>query len=404
MDNNLYKLYQLFNFFNAKFSYQLVNFGERQTKKELWIANPSSNAYQLIRLTVSSLETVEFEKTRIDQNIASFSRAAKNEKINFLDMHLTREEVYEEEVYDTVSLDSDYYDGLDISSAYPGIKHVVHDVKDPNAELQGIINEINRNNTEKIRQQKALRRKPNAVTITLIAISVIVYGLQYFLGLKYPQTAVDIILGADYRFFTQSLHQYWRLASVMFTHGSWIHLLMNMSALYLFGSYYEEKLGKAKYLLVLISSTAIASLAHWMFNGNGLLVGMSGGLYAFLAMRTADVLIYRHATPSFYQMLGLNLLINFMPGVGYLAHLGGFITGLCYYFIFIDKRFSKAVTVLLICFALFLGFNFTRNDPKPIYGGTDLQVLETLEDLGLKSYSKSLEKRIYEAYGRIDYD
>ena len=404
MDNNLYKLYQLFNFFNAKFSYQMVNFGENANKKELWIANPTNNAYQLIRLTTSTLETVEFEKTRIDKNIASFSRAFKGKTLSFLDIHVTREEVYDEEVYDSVSMDSDYYDGLDVSEAYPGIKHVIHDVKDPNAEIQAIIKDVNRNYKERVQQKKALRRIPNGATLALIIIAVVVHALQFFLGMKYPQTAIDIILGADYRFFTQSLHQYWRLITVAFTHGSWMHLLMNMSALYLFGSYYEEKLGRVKFLFVLFSSTVIASLTHWFFNGNGLLVGMSGGLYAFLAMQTVDVLVHHHATPSFYQMLALNLMINFVPGVGYLAHLGGFISGVCYYFIFIDKRFNKTVAAIMLCLFIFLGYSYISKEPRPIYGGTDLEVLDTLNDIGLKSYSKSLEKRIYKAYGEIDYD
>ena len=208
MDNNLYKLYQLFNFFNAKFSYQMVSFGQNMNKKEIWIANPTNNAYQLIRITTSSLETVEFEKTRIDQNISNFSCALSGKKLSFLDIHVSREEVYEEEVYDSVSMDTDYYDGLDISEAYPGIKHVIHEVKDPNAEIQAIVNDVNRNLKARVKQQKALRRIPNGATLALITIAVIVHALQFFLGMKYPQTAIDIILGADYRFFTQSLHQY----------------------------------------------------------------------------------------------------------------------------------------------------------------------------------------------------
>ena len=49
-------------------------------------------------------------------------------------------------------------------------------------------------------------------------------------------------------------HQYWRLITAAFLHYGPIHLLMNMLALYWFGSLLERRIGSAKYLLLYLVS------------------------------------------------------------------------------------------------------------------------------------------------------
>ena len=77
--NEKYKLYQLLNFFVTKFSYKQII--SEQKNDDIWLYNPGNDAYQLIRLTLGTVEQVVFEKERID----SFrQRVALSQRLNDL--------------------------------------------------------------------------------------------------------------------------------------------------------------------------------------------------------------------------------------------------------------------------------------------------------------------------------
>ncbi|MEO1856708.1 MAG: rhomboid family intramembrane serine protease [Rubritalea sp.] len=83
------------------------------------------------------------------------------------------------------------------------------------------------------------------------------------------------------------LHQYWRLLSFQFLHGSPMHLLFNMYAIYMFGGMVERVLGSkrfsAYYLLCGVGGALFYSLlavSGWL-EVNGL-VGASAGIFGIL--------------------------------------------------------------------------------------------------------------------------
>src|SRR2546429_667517 len=53
--------------------------------------------------------------------------------------------------------------------------------------------------------------------------------------------------------------------SSMFLHGSWLHLIGNMWALWIFGDNIEDHLGHARYLVLYLLSGIAGSLLHWVF-------------------------------------------------------------------------------------------------------------------------------------------
>ena len=54
------------------------------------------------------------------------------------------------------------------------------------------------------------------------------------------------------------------LLTCMFLHGSWMHVLLNMWFLWLFGDNVEDRLGPLLYLVLYLLGGLIASGAHWM--------------------------------------------------------------------------------------------------------------------------------------------
>jgi membrane associated rhomboid family serine protease len=54
--------------------------------------------------------------------------------------------------------------------------------------------------------------------------------------------------------------------SMMFLHGGWLHLILNIWTLWLFGPTIEDRLGHGRYLAFYLACGLAASLPHVMFN------------------------------------------------------------------------------------------------------------------------------------------
>lgn len=143
--------------------------------------------------------------------------------------------------------------------------------------------------------------------------------------------------------------------SSMFLHGSWLHLIANMWALWIFGDNIEDHLGHARYLVLYLLSGLAGSLVHWFFNVNSNIpsVGASGAIAGvmgayFLLFPAARVLtlvpfffVYFIWLPA-WLVLGYWFVAQFLGGaataiataqqggggVAFWAHVGGFAAGI----------------------------------------------------------------------------
>lgn len=390
------------HFFYTKFSYKIVvvsNFAS----SEVWMVNPENKTYNVIRLTINSIEQVVFEKNRIDETLQLLKKRMRISDISFLDVHVGHDEILDVEAYDSIAVDSDYYDGIDLNYAYPGIKNVVHEVADPNLEIRNLIEEMNKLVKNERKQQFKIKKPKMMVTYAVIALCIINFILSTFLQFKYNDVASMIVMGADYKMFTLGLNQFWRLLTHAFVHGDIFHLLCNMYSLYILGSILEEKIGSSKFAFILFSSVIAGGLLNGALSDNGVSVGISGGLFGLTAVYV--ILGYRNNIVSksmIFQVLMINILISFMPNIGLFAHLGGLVTGVICYLIFFEYPNMKMYSiVLLVIFFLAFGYKYASNRTiRPIYGGTDSYVVDIYKDLGLDSYGNHLTERLYDAYQR----
>src|SRR6185436_18721352 len=71
----------------------------------------------------------------------------------------------------------------------------------------------------------------------------------------------------------------------MFLHGGWLHLLLNMWTLWLFGPAVEDRLGTIRYIVFYVCSGAFASYTHAVFNPLSSVpaLGASGAIAGVLA-------------------------------------------------------------------------------------------------------------------------
>jgi membrane associated rhomboid family serine protease len=138
----------------------------------------------------------------------------------------------------------------------------------------------------------------------------------------------------------------------MFMHASWLHILVNMWGLAIFGDNVEDRLGHLRYLLFYLVCGLGADITHYLFNINSRVpsVGASGAIAGvmgayFVLFPKARVLTWAFTfflirLPA-WLVLGYWFVLQFMTGaaaaigqspretggIAVWAHVGGFITG-----------------------------------------------------------------------------
>ena len=141
----------------------------------------------------------------------------------------------------------------------------------------------------------------------------------------------------------------------MFLHGSWLHLIFNMWALWIFGDNVEDYLGHSLYLVLYFASGVAAALLHTLFNIGSTVpsVGASGAIAGVMG---AYFVLYPRArvltlVPFFFVffmwlpawiVLGYWFVAQFLSGaatsiaahsgnssgIAFWAHVGGFLAGM----------------------------------------------------------------------------
>ena len=164
------------------------------------------------------------------------------------------------------------------------------------------------------------------VTYVLIAINVVVFGLQLLI----PSFTNHLVYAGLYTsgYFEP---EPWRMATSMFAHStSFIgHIAFNMYALYICGRVLEPMLGRLRFLALYLVSGLGGSVAVLLITDPRVpVLGASGavfGLFAamFVLLRSRGV-----QTMQIVVLIVINLVIGFIfPGIAWEAHVGGLILG-----------------------------------------------------------------------------
>jgi membrane associated rhomboid family serine protease len=123
--------------------------------------------------------------------------------------------------------------------------------------------------------------------------------------------------------------QYWRLLTAAFLHYGPFHLLMNMLALYWFGSLLEQRIGSAKFVLLYLVSGLAGSAGALIASPLQPTVGASGAIFGVLG---AGFVLERQRDYVFggsaLGIIVINLVLTFsIPNISIGGHIGGLIGG-----------------------------------------------------------------------------
>ncbi len=178
----------------------------------------------------------------------------------------------------------------------------------------------------------------------LLAINITVFIFQYLVANSQGgQGELLQTLGLVPAKVIPKLHL-WQLVTYMFLHGSFIHLLFNMFALWMFGSEIERVWGRqlflSYYFVTGIGGGITYTVTSW---GSQIpLVGASGAIFGILLAyailfpdrRILLYFIFPIKAKYFVLLFGiLELMAAAQPqmdGIGHFAHLGGMLFGYLY--------------------------------------------------------------------------
>jgi membrane associated rhomboid family serine protease len=202
-------------------------------------------------------------------------------------------------------------------------------------------------------------RYPPIVTWALIAANCAVFLFEA--NLSEPELEQFLLRFAliPARYFEPELFggaaaaDYLPFATNMFLHGGWLHLILNMWTLWLFGRAIEDRLGPGRYIAFYLACGVLASATHAVFNpistvpalgASGAIAGVLGCYMRMFPLARVVVLVPILFFPFFFEVpgivfAGLWLLLQvlqgtaelFSPSVGggvaWWAHVGGFVGG-----------------------------------------------------------------------------
>jgi membrane associated rhomboid family serine protease len=139
-----------------------------------------------------------------------------------------------------------------------------------------------------------------------------------------------------------------------FLHGGWLHLILNMWTLWLFGGAVEDRLGHGRYVVFYFSCGVLASAAHALFNpgstvpalgASGAIAGIMGAYVSMFPLARIIVVVPIVFIPLFFEwpailFVGIWFVLQLLQGtvdlltpstgagVAWWAHVGGFLAGL----------------------------------------------------------------------------
>ena len=153
----------------------------------------------------------------------------------------------------------------------------------------------------------------------------------------------------------------------MFLHGGWMHLIGNMTYLYIFGDNVEETLGKRKFIIFYLLTGGFAALSQSildtdstipMIGASGAIAGVLGAYLVLFPKAKIKVffwfiIFFKVFKIRAFIVLGGWIFIQFLSfsgndlnsgGVAYAAHIGGFISGVILINIMRNKKTKPKLT------------------------------------------------------------
>ena len=185
------------------------------------------------------------------------------------------------------------------------------------------------------RFRRLYERKMPWATYSIMALMLVSFGFQaLFGGTTFAPTLYR--MGANVNSQLGEPFEWWRFLSSVFLHGGLMHIAFNSYVVYALGTFLERIFGIRRYLILVVLSGLLGSVASYYLGGPSQSVGASGAFWGFLGASAAlglkpGVLIPEPMVAHLKKVALFNLFVNlgvsFLPGIDMWAHFGGGLMG-----------------------------------------------------------------------------
>jgi len=211
-------------------------------------------------------------------------------------------------------------------------------------------------------QDGVARRYPPIVTWMVIGVNTIVFLFQESLPPPVLERFLFTFALIPARYFgdlaivesPEGIVDYLPFLSNIFLHGGWLHLILNMWTLWVFGPAVEDRLGTSRFLTFYVMVGIAASLAHASINASshvpalgasGAISGVIGCYVRMFPFARLVIMVPILFFPYFFEVPAVIFAVVWlstqivpgitdlvMPrdggGIAWWAHIGGFVAGL----------------------------------------------------------------------------
>lgn len=344
-------------------------------KDEIWLENMDA-PYSIVRIMsghIHNREQLEFDIYKISNLVSRIKKKTFHFKAKTLSILLDVEEdvtLINNKDIDCVNVtnEKDISKNKVINEAFPNISSkLTHNEEglDLFVKMTEEINATTEKETKKV--EDIFKIKKAYVTISLIAINIFVF----LLSLTYGPNAV-VGFGGLYPPAVR-YGEIYRLITAIFIHGGFLHISLNMYALYILGKQLESFYGSARFFIIYMFSGLTGSLLSMAFLGNTFSIGASGaifGLFGSLLYFGYHYRVYLGNTikSQIIPIILLNFIIGFgISGIDQFAHLGGLLGGMIismavgvkYKSSKIERVNGIIISALALIFLVYIAFIYT---------------------------------------------
>lgn len=179
------------------------------------------------------------------------------------------------------------------------------------------------------------------LTSLFLIMNVLVFAWMTWQG---GSTNPDVLVHSGAYFRPAILEgEIYRLATAVFVHIGWEHLLFNGFSILIFAPGLEMILGKWRYLIVYLLTGITGFIATLLFSPTVLAAGASGaifgvyGFYAYLVRYRKDIMD-RYSRQIIMPILVFGIISTFVfPGISVTGHLGGLVSGYLLGYMFVKR-------------------------------------------------------------------
>ena len=296
---------------------------------EIWLENMEKDL-QLIRLNTNYIHNSEQLKNdmyKVKTVMRSIKKTTLSLRMNVLnllldineDVDISRTKDFKH--VETIKIDNvgDFKKNKVVSSFFPNVKkNILTDKMDP-IDFFKLTDDMNKKTIKNEKKlAKIFSQKKPVITYLFIVLNVMIY-LFSFVFPKLTGMFCNTYLGVQ-------AGQFYRLLTSMFFHGSLIHLICNMYALYMIGPQVERYYGKRRFTFIYLVSGMLGSVFSCAFMSEvTAMYGGSIGYFSYYYRATLQDSLRNNVTPVIVSNLILSILV---PGIDFFGHVGGLIGGL----------------------------------------------------------------------------